>query len=215
VGTSILGHYARFSEALIDTVEFADAGLCRRGLNNLNHLADQRGQTLVNWTGQNYYGTQYVTTYEASPVVDTYYEMWRSTTFDISVREDGESYRCRTRLLVTSNHATYAANVAAVLSWDGANDAAELARDLTNVTDVTVQSASYAWTAEAAPDNLVYLTADQVARARASAPVINAVGGAALSGVCLRARLVVYANIANVAASARLQGVQLVEFYGA
>lgn len=213
MGSSLLGHYVRFEEARLAFGDFVDTGIARRALNNLNHLADQRGQILVNWAGAPAsYGDGFVGAYATSVAASTYYEIWRSTTFDLSVREDGSSYRCRTRANVTSNTGLYAAAFRTVLSWIGQDDAVERERNLQNVGEVAVTSASYSWEQ---PNDLLYLTADQVRRARAAASVINSVGGAEVSGIRLRARVSVHASVVNVAATARIKGLHLAEFYGA
>lgn len=211
MATSELGYYARFSESLIDAEDFVDTGMARRALNNLDHLADQRGQVLVNWCPTGTAAGDYLTVYESSPAAETYYEIWRSSSFDLSVKPDGSSYSVRLRSYFTSNSGTYGvtlkyALVAADLDADRA--AAERERGDANVGSNSRTSATYAW---ATPSSLLYMDADRVARARGTVSTINAVGGPAFPATVVRARIVVWANAAS-GATARLAGFYAAEY---
>ena len=207
MASSELGHYVRFGESLIGEDDFADAGMCRRALGNLDHLADQFAQVRV---ASLFPSGDYASPYEASPSTGTFYEVWRSNSFDLHVKADGSSYPCRVRLRVTSNHASYAATFRAVLSWEGANHRAEALRNDDNVESVSTTSATVSWKQ---PAGLIYLDDDRVERAREDIAAIESVGGEERTGTRLRACLVVFGSIANAAAQARLHGALVHEFF--
>ena len=207
MASSELGHYVRFNEALLGEDDFADAGMCRRAVGNLDHLADQLSQVRV---AALFPSGDYAAPYEASPVIATFYEVWRSNSFDLHVKGDGSSYRCRIRLRVTSAHASHAAAFRAALSWEGGPHLAEVLRNEENVESVAVTSASVSWQE---PTSLVYLDPERVRQAREDLASIDSVGGEERTGTRLRACLVVFGSVANVAAQARLHGATVAEFY--
>lgn len=217
MGTSTLGYYQRFDEAEIGEDDFVDTELAATALNNLDHLADVRSQILVNWneTGATVAAEDYCVAYDAAPEDLEYYEIWRSTSFDLSITENGASYLCLPRLLVTGNHASVGVGFRVVLAWVGMDERAvrsECYRASTNTADVSVTQTAYTW--EQA-DAMIYLDAEQVRRAtRTDAPSIDSVGGENRRGVWLRAFLAVFGASDDVTfAEPRLAGVHLHELY--
>lgn len=205
MSTSELGYFRRIPESLVGAGDFADTAMCRAVANNLNHLADQRGQVVVNWAPSGTTSSDYLTVYDSSPTVDRYYEMWRSTAFDLPLLEDGSSYRVRVRASVTSNHATYQASfrIGLVRASAGARQVlGDMNRGEDNVVTKTRAATTYAWTAS----DVVYFDAARSELATTTIDAIDAVGGTTRSAVQVRARIVIAAAVNNAAAEARLNG---------
>lgn|SRR5574341_1402335 len=209
MSSSELGHYVRFDEALVEgsggTNDFVDTALHRRALGNLDHLADQYCQILVNWPAP---AGNYFTIDTASIANDTYYRMWTSAAFDMAVRSDGESYRCRCRLRLSSNSALVSATFRAVIAQEGASEP-ELYEAGANVATFVVTSATSSWQSAA---SLLYLDGARVARARRQIAQIDSIGGAPINATWLRAQLVVYGQRDTASAEPRLYGAHLAQY---
>ncbi len=202
MATSQLGHYVRFTESALDALDPADTGMARRACGNANHLADQYAQRRIAWVGGPF------VTVGDEPVPGQWYRLWTSHPFDLHVLPEGESYRCRLRLRVTSGDASDPATFRAVLSARGGG-LAEAYRDGANVTDVTVTQATYTWED---PPELVYLDARLVAAAQESVSTVDSIGGEPRAPLWLRAQLSVWVEISDSASIAGLGGVQLDEY---
>lgn len=195
MSTSEKGHYTRFDEALLGEQDFCDTGMLRRGLSNLDHLADQYAQTLVKWVAP--------TGKSASPPIEASDEMganifkrvWTSTPFDLPVRSStGESYRCRLRARIADIDASGAGDEFAtfrfVLAPIGLSEA-ELQSDGVNVKTLSVfENEGAVWKT---PADLIYLDAALTRRAKQRVSAIDSIGGSAISATWLRAHLVVWA----------------------
>lgn len=202
--TTTLQRFVRFDPAKIDAREPMDAGMCGRALSNLNHLADQYAQHRVNWN----LNTLSVT-YDLTTPLSEWGLVWCSTPFDLHVRSNGESYRTRLRLLVSSNNASHGAEFRGVVT-PFANAVSERDFAGTNTGDVTVTSASFSWLA---PSALLYLRPEQVARAEDTASSLDAIGGPSSTSRWLRCVLMVWGKVFNVAAEPQVRGVHLSEVY--
>lgn len=204
MATSTLGHYVRFGETSIDSLDPVDSGLCDRALGNANHIADQYAQRRIGWV---LYGGGHFTHSKDGVPPGTYSPVWSSTPFDLHLREDLTSYPCRVRMRVSSGHATASATFRATLAKVGETEG-ESYEGGVNVAEITVAQVNATW--KDAP-NLIYLDAPRVIRARAAAPSINSVGGVVVTGTWLRAQLVVWAA-QEAGAEARLSGLELDEY---
>jgi hypothetical protein len=225
MASSELGHYVRFDEALLEGSGSAndpfDTGLARRAPGNLDHLADQYAQHLVNWTSPT---TSDYFTIDADTIADdTYYALWKSAPFDMALAHflnaDGvpelQTYRCRCRLRVGSNSGGTAARFKAVLAQQGAGEPELLEGEhLTpgpNATNqISVTTATSSWQAAS---GLIYLDETRVRRASADVATVDSIGGAPITVRWLRAQLVVFGQRDTSSASPRLFGVHLSQFY--
>lgn len=219
MATSEDGHYTRFDESLIDDGDAADTGMHRRAIGNLDHLADQFAQNRVKWILPS--GSYFEVDPDITPGTDTYFGtittsgdgvlnmLWKSTPFDLHVREIGETYHCRCRLRVRSNHFSNTATFRACLAPVGFS-AAEVARADVNTADTNaVSGTGFSWEDV---DALMYLDDALIARATQSVSVPNAVGGEYRGATWLRVELVIVGQVNDATAEAHLDGCELTEY---
>lgn len=205
MATSALGHYVRFGETAIDSLDPCDSGMLQRAIGNLNHVADQCAQVRVAWvgraTGNNYY------TYDSggAPAAGVYERIWLSTSFDMHLRSDGRPYQGRVRVRCSSNHATNAVWIRAVLAPQGLVEGEHFSAG-THVAEWNIARSTYSWeTGTLQMDETVTM------RAIHDAPIVDAVGGTVRAGQWLRVQLGIYATHAT-GAEPRVSGVQLAEY---
>jgi hypothetical protein len=224
VASSELGHYVRFDEALVEGASSAndplDTAIARAVTNNLDHLADQYGQVLINWVSPSsgdYFGID-----EDTIEDERYYQLWRSAPFDMAVATflstatgelELQSYRCRCRMRLTSNHGSVSASFRAVLAPEGTltGEAALQTDTIPNATAaVAITSASAAWHNAS---SLIYLDAEGVRLATKRVTTVDSIGGTDVEPKWLRAQLTVYAKRTSSSAAPRLSGVHLSQYY--
>jgi hypothetical protein len=202
MSTSEFGHYVRHTESALDSLDPLDTGMMRRGAGNVNHLSDQFAQRRIGWSSDPF------ETVADEPVPGEWYRVWTSHPFDLHVMPNGESYRCRVRLRISSGSASDKATFRAVISPRGAG-LAELYRGDVNVYEAIVTQTAYTW--EQAGD-LLYLDAPLVARVTDDVATIDAIGGATATARWIRPQLSVWVDVADGAVVAGLGGVELDEY---
>lgn len=206
MSTSELGHYVRFGETAIDSLDPVDTGMARRAIGNLSHIADQYAQRRIAWVS---HGSTLDTIVDTT-VAGTFWRLWTSHPFDLHVQANHESYRCRVRLRVSSGSASNKATFRAVLApYEEREAEAGLYGTRVNATEIEVTQTAYTWEDGAA---LIYLDAPLVGRASERATTIDSIGGEATRVQWLRAHLSVWVDVAATASIASLGGVQLDEY---
>lgn len=203
MATSTLGHYVRFGTTAIDGLDPVDSGMAGRALGNLNHLADQYAQVRVAWVG---YSSQYFTYNQGQEPANGYWGLvWLSSAFDMHLRSDGTTYRCRARMRA---EAAALMGFRLVLAPVGQHYSEMQTNDSSNVADISVDGAG-AWYDAA---SLLYLDAARAHRAQQTVATADSAGGDAISARWLRAQVAVYA-LSDGSTVPKLSGVQLAEYY--
>lgn len=215
MSTSENGYIVRLDESLVAGGDFADTGILRSAVSNLNHAADQVAQARVHWTGEEQDTDQYFTwdTYEYpdSPtlVSGTWYPLWVGGPFDLNVREDGTSYAVRVSIRAHSNHASNSANFAIGIVPQGDGDTELLVSGAPNFYKAwTITGTTFSWVDAS---QTVYLDEAQVARATRGVSTVDSVGGVELEVPWLRCMCWVWGQYTS-SAEARLGGVYAAEF---
>jgi hypothetical protein len=152
--TSELGYYVRrdFTRTLVGSCP-TDTGEARALANNINHVADECGQVLVNWVAPtsgwagttNYFNWLQATT-------DTRYRRLMSFgVFPVRIRPDGAPYSYRCRLAVTSDAGAATVTCRLVVGIPGALDvdASQTTATANTLEVVTSSTGSPAWDAPA------------------------------------------------------------------
>lgn len=200
MATSTLGHYVRFGETAFNGLDPMDSGMSGRALGNLNHIADQYAQRRIAWVS---HGS--TLTFAETTDDDDWGLIWSSTPFDLHVRDDGTSYRCRLRMRASSD-ALMGFRVALSAAGEGAAEV--WTAETSNVASISVNGAA-AWYAAS---GLLYLDNSRVRRATQSVNTIDSIGGSAIAVRWLRAQLTVWAK-SDGSSTPQLSGIELDEYY--
>lgn len=211
--SSKLGHYVNFSPAQVGTIAPVDSGMSQRAIGNLNHLADQFAQRRIGWVSPD--PNQYFAVGDDYEVVTVagFQRLWTSTPFDLHIRGDGESYRCRLRWRLYGNAYGLPSNKAkfrAVIGPAGDSES-ELFAGGPNTAFHEVDSLNE-WEGWVEHGELLYLDSARVRRWRKSVAAINEPGGREATAIWLRCELSVWCWAADVGAG-RLSGLQLDEYF--
>lgn len=212
MATSSLGFYTRFTESLADDEDPVDTGYCYYGINNINHLADQRAEHRVNWIIKS--GAQGLQL-DPDDVLDTTnkFFLYKSGTFDLHLKTSGESYSAGIWLYCHSGSASYQASFYATLAPAGdiAPERALVEADTGGVNVVTASCTrtTHAWEKTSA---LAYLNADMVRRATQECTTVDTIGGSTYTVQKLAVRLWVFTSAVSASAAPELGGVRLVEY---
>lgn len=216
MATSEKGHYVRLDEALVEAQDFVDAGIHRRAISNLDHLADQYAQALIKWVAPSTFPLGFQPFGEDPEPEeldhDVFHRIWTSWAFDLPVRKStGEAYRCRLRARIkagptagTSDFATFRF----VLAPFGFSES-ELFTTGANVKEMSIFGGTAAQWQGTNDGSLIYLDASLTARARATVASLNTIGGNQIDAVWLRAQLVCFSMASAVTVYPELTGVDL------
>lgn len=214
MATSTFKGYVRHSAGqLTDNSAFGASQARDHLVNNANHIADSAGQVLINWsmTTASTYMTPDLSAGSLA-AADTYYRFSPFGPFPLLVKGDGSSYQLRIRLAGYSAAAgtvTFRVVVSALAEALAARETSTA----TNAATFSTTATTNGWR-DAATDNLVSLTPDDLFRTMTTLSTLDAVAGAAVSVRVPLAYVTVYGKGSVTAAVPRLTGLYLAEYIG-
>lgn len=211
MASSELGYIDPIDATELDGDQPAHAGMLRRLIGNINHIADQYAQRRVSWApiAGIYFEPEVGA---ASIATGTYYRCWRSTAFDLHVTQASTSYALRCRLHGARSGGAGTVTFRLVVAAEGFGRAWVFDTSNENVSACTTSSATHAWLT-LSPATIV-LTPTMIAQARMrNAPALDSVGGDAQSGEWLRCTAEVWASTTSTASVPRASGLVVDEYY--